>query len=65
MRHEELNARVPPQLAHCDTAMLAHFSASTALSQIQEVMDIPLLRAPEAATLNLKPRPVGLASQIA
>jgi hypothetical protein len=45
--------------------MLAHFSASTALLQIQEVMGIPLLRAPEAATLNLKPRPVGLASQIA
>ena len=65
MRHEELNARAPPQLAHCDAAMLAPFSASTALAQIQEVMGIPLLRAPEAATLNLKPRPVGLASQIA
>lgn len=52
--HDRLLVEAAPRLAHCDAVMLAHFSTSTALDDVQRVLGCPVLSAPEAAVSRMK-----------
>ena len=54
LTHNRLLAEAAPRLAHCDAMMLAHFSTSTALDDVQRVLGRAVLSAPEAAVDTLK-----------
>lgn len=54
--HNRLVAKAAPKLAHCDAVMLAQFSTSTALPAVLDVLDIPVVSAPEAAVASLRQR---------
>ena len=58
--HNRLVAEAAPRLAQCDAVMLAHFSTSTALEQVQAVLACPVFSAPEAAVDAMR-RKVALA----
>lgn len=47
--HDRLVTEAAPRLAQCDAVMLAHFSTSTALADVQAVLPCPVFSAPEAA----------------
>lgn len=53
-RHNRLLAEAAPQLAHCDAVMLAQFSTSVALAEVQAVLPCPVLSSPDAAVTLLK-----------
>lgn len=53
-RHNRLLAAAAPQLAHCDAVMLAQFSTSVALAQVQAVLPCTVLSSPDAAVTLLK-----------
>lgn len=53
-RHNRLLAEAAPRLAHCDAVMLAQFSTSVALSEVQAVLPCPVLSSPEAAVALLQ-----------
>lgn len=55
-RHNRLLAAAAPQLAHCDAVMLAQFSTSVALNEVQAVLTCPVLSSPDAAVAELKRR---------
>ena len=57
--HNRLLAEAAPRLAHCDAVMLAHFSTSTALDDVQRSLGRSVLSAPEAAVADLKSRLAG------
>ena len=59
LTHNRLLAEAAPRLAHCDAVMLAHFSTSTALDDVQRVLGRAVLSAPEAAVDTLKSRLAG------
>lgn len=54
--HDRLLADAAPRLGHCDAVMLAHFSTSTALAQVQAVLACPVFSAPEAAVDAMRQR---------
>lgn len=54
--HNRLVAEAAPRLAHCDAVMLAQFSTSTALEDVRQVLNKPVLSAPEAAVMSLRKR---------
>jgi aspartate/glutamate racemase len=54
--HDRLHVEAAARLAHCDAVMLAHFSNSRALAQVQAVLPCPVLSAPEAAIAALQVR---------
>ncbi len=53
-RHNQLLAAAAHRLAHCDAVMLAQFSTSVALAQVQAVLPCPVLSSPDAAVNRLK-----------
>ena len=53
-RHNQLLAEAAPGLAHCDAVMLAQFSTSVALSEVQAVLPCPVLSSPDAAVALLQ-----------
>lgn len=53
-RHNRLLAKAAPRLAHCDAVMLAQFSTSVALSEVQAVLPCPVLSSPDAAVALLQ-----------
>lgn len=57
--HDRLVAAAVPRLAHCDVILLAHFSTSTALGEVQSRTQQPVLSAPEAAVRRLRALVVG------
>jgi len=54
--HNQLVAQYARQLTECDAIMLAHFSTSRALKDVQAVTDVPVLAAPQAAVTEMKKR---------
>ncbi|MHA6692212.1 aspartate/glutamate racemase family protein [Devosia sp. A449] len=52
--HNRLIAEFAPQLADCDTIMLAHFSTSRALAAVQAKVERPVLTSPGAAVRALR-----------
>ena len=52
--HDRLLAESAPQLAHCDVIMLAQFSMAQAQSEVQKVVDVPVLTSPSSAVSKLK-----------
>jgi len=52
--HNRLIAERAPELADCDTIMLAHFSTSRAEAAVQAVVEIPVLSAPGAAVTRMR-----------
>lgn len=52
--HNRLLAERAPELAGCDTIMLAHFSTSRALQAVQERVTLPVLSAPGAAVKRMR-----------
>lgn len=55
-RHNQLLAAAAPQLAGCDAVMLAQFSTSVALNEVQAVLPCLVLSSPDAAVAELKRR---------
>ncbi len=55
-RHNQLLAAAAPQLAGCDAVMLAQFSTSVALDDVQAMLSCPVLSSPDAAVAELKRR---------
>lgn len=53
-RHNRLLAEAAPRLSHCDAVMLAQFSTSIALSDVQAVLPCPVLSSPDAAVALLQ-----------
>lgn len=54
--HNRIVVAAAPGLAHCDTIMLANFSTSTALDEVERALGRSVLGAPEAAIMALKHR---------
>lgn len=52
--HNRLLAERAPELAGCDTVMLAHFSTSRALQAVQKRVSVPVLSAPGAAVKRMR-----------
>jgi Asp/Glu/hydantoin racemase len=52
--HNRLIAARAAELSHCDAIMLAHFSTSRAASAVREVVDVPVLSAPQAAVDRMR-----------
>jgi Asp/Glu/hydantoin racemase len=53
-RHDELLAEAATSLSGCDAVMLAQFSTARAKDAVAEVLDIPILTAPDAAVARMK-----------
>ena len=53
-RHNQLLAEAAPALAGCDAVMLAQFSTAQAKDAVSDVLDIPVLTAPDAAVARMK-----------
>ncbi|UJW83143.1 aspartate/glutamate racemase family protein [Hydrogenophaga sp. SL48] len=54
VRHNQLLVEATSRLAHCDAVMLAQFSTSVALDDVQSVLACPVLSSPDAAVALLK-----------
>ncbi len=54
--HNRLVAAKAAELTGCDAIMLAHFSTSRALHNVEDRVSVPVLSAPGAAVLALKAR---------
>ena len=52
--HNRLLAEAAPQLAECDAIMLAHFSTSRALTDVQRAVACQVLTSPHSAVAKLK-----------
>ncbi|WP_159993912.1 aspartate/glutamate racemase family protein [Roseomonas sp. 18066] len=52
--HNRLVAARAPELAGYDAIMLAHFSTSRAAAAVRQVVDVPVLTAPEAAVHRMR-----------
>ena len=52
--HNRLLAEAAPQLAECDAIMLAHFSTSRALTDVQRAVGCKVLTSPHSAVAQLK-----------
>ena len=52
--HNGLVAEGARQMTDCDVVMLAHFSTSTATTDVQLVLDCPVLSAPKAAVIAMR-----------
>jgi Asp/Glu/hydantoin racemase len=52
--HNRLIAARAAELSHCDAIMLAHFSTSRAASVVRDVVDVPVLSAPQAAVDRMR-----------
>jgi len=52
--HNRLVAARAPELADHDAIMLAHFSTSRAAQAVRQVVDIPVLTAPESAVDRMR-----------
>jgi len=52
--HNHLLAEAAPRLSACDAIMLAHFSTSRALTEVQRAVDCPVLTSPHSAVTKLK-----------
>jgi Asp/Glu/hydantoin racemase len=52
--HNRLIAACAAELSHFDAIMLAHFSTSRAASAVREVVDVPVLSAPQAAVDRMR-----------
>ena len=52
--HDRLVAEGARQMTDCDVVMLAHFSTSTAMPDVQLVLDCPVLSAPKAAVIAMR-----------
>jgi hypothetical protein len=52
--HDQLVAEVAPQLAHCDAVILAHFSTSTALQPVREVLRGTVPSGPDVAVKRIR-----------
>jgi Asp/Glu/hydantoin racemase len=52
--HNRLVAEYAPQLANCDSIMLAHFSTSRAAPAVRAAIDTPVFTAPEAAVTRMR-----------
>ncbi len=55
-RHNQLLAAAAPRLAGCDAVMLAQFSTSVALNEVQAMLPCPVLSSPDAAVAELQRR---------
>jgi aspartate/glutamate racemase len=53
-RHNRLVAEAASRLEGFDAVLLAHFSTSTALDAVQNVLSCPVMSAPDAAVRHLK-----------
>ena len=52
--HNRLLAEAEPRLGGCDAIMLAHFSTSRALDEVQQAVDCRVLTSPHSAVCKLK-----------
>jgi hypothetical protein len=52
--HNRLLAEAAPQLIKCDAIMLAHFSTSRALTDVQRAVGCKVLTSPHSAVAQLK-----------
>jgi len=52
--HNRLLAKAAPQLAKCDAIMLAHFSTSRALTDVQRAVGCRVMTSPHSAVAKLK-----------
>ncbi len=52
--HDRLVAEAAPRFADHDAVMLAHFSTSRAAGPVRDVVQVPVLAAPEAAVVRMR-----------